>query len=192
MVQKLLTWDEVKELAAEKKLRRMEITHGMNGYPKDTGDHAIYGFETFEEAEAFAKEIGGAEVKQFFYKNGWHLCEDRGTAFGAFLAAELVEGMGESYALCTKQYLQEEIDSYCHGRDIDEPVEKFLEFAERIKQLHQHVDDCDDDEIVITCDGNYYDTIKQQPMEFSHDSKNCFIGVLWERIELEAEEEEEE
>lgn len=38
--------------------------------------------------------------------------------------------------------------------------------------------DAEDDEIVITCFGEYYDTIKERTMAYSYDSHSYAIGLI--------------
>lgn len=71
------------DLAYELGLEFVEVTQGMNGYPSGLYK-AIAGFESFENAESFARQVNGEVVlltkrdgHQFWYNNGrqWEALE---------------------------------------------------------------------------------------------------------------------
>ena len=68
--------EKLMEIAYERGLEVVETTQGMNGYPQGLGK-AVIGFESFEDAEGFAKEVNGEVVllsrrdgHQFWTNNG--------------------------------------------------------------------------------------------------------------------------
>lgn len=65
---------------------RIEITTGRNGYPENL-KFAFTDFETFEQAENFAKEYNG-DVVLVQQKAGWQVWEDRGTIYAPITLAE--------------------------------------------------------------------------------------------------------
>lgn len=61
----------IKELG----LRKIEITEGANGYPKNCHP-AVIGFDNFKQAEQFVKDFGG-EICDLRVRDGHHLWENR-------------------------------------------------------------------------------------------------------------------
>jgi len=65
------------ELCDGTNLKAIELTSGMNGYPKNVRP-AVIGFETFDEALKAAENTDGC-VSAFYQKYGWQLWEEDGT-----------------------------------------------------------------------------------------------------------------
>ena len=54
-------------------------------------------------------------------------------------------------------------------------LRSFLNMEEKIKD---EIEEAEDDEIVITCCGEYYDTIKERPMAYHYDAHSYAIGLI--------------
>ena len=150
---------DLNEIVWGKDLRTIETTNGTNGYPEETKE-AIIGFETYEQAQEVAKEYH-MNVEKFFRRDGWGMWQRKGEAFGPLEIS--ADDFGDDYSQYTKADLRnfEELK-----KEVDEKTLEEIEKSE-------------DDEIVITCEGRYYDTVKQTCMEFSEDSKTYAIGVIY-------------
>ena len=74
------------KLAEEKGLELVEVTQGMNGYPKGVYK-AIVGFEDFQEAESLAEEFG-LEIVELRSRDGWQFYEELGRRYEPFAASE--------------------------------------------------------------------------------------------------------
>ena len=46
------------------------------------------------------------------------------------------------------------------------------------EKIQDEIEDAEDDEIVITCSDEYYDTIKERTMVYSYDSHSYAIGLI--------------
>lgn len=90
------TFDEAYEIGKQSTTSCKQITHGINGYPLFHGrtEFAFFGFDTFEEAETLAEEIGGT-VQHIHYRDGWQLCESKGNAYEPFTNSS--EDYGDDY-----------------------------------------------------------------------------------------------
>lgn len=67
----------------------VEVTKGKNGYPEGLYK-AIVGFDYFENAEDFAKQVNG-EVVLLSKRNGHHLWTNKGRAYEAIERAKLID-----------------------------------------------------------------------------------------------------
>ena len=56
-----------------------------------------------------------------------------------------------------------------------EEVEEFLNTKKRINEA---IEELEDDEMVLTCQGEYYDTIKRSTMSHYYDTKTTVIGLI--------------
>lgn len=77
------------KLAEEKSLNLVEVTQGMNGYPKGLYK-AIIGFENFKEAEDLAEEFG-LELVAMRSRDGWQFYEELGRRYEPFSACDAYE-----------------------------------------------------------------------------------------------------
>lgn len=76
-------------LASEWGLDFVEITEGMNGYPKNH-HKALMGFDTFEDAECFAEEVNG-EVVLLTRRDGHHFWFNNGRQYEALARAKFID-----------------------------------------------------------------------------------------------------
>lgn len=59
-----------------------------------------------------------------------------------------------------------------------ESIEEIIAFAENAREIIDEINDCKPGEIVITCQGRYYETVAEETMRWDHDSKVSVIGVI--------------
>ena len=59
--------------------------------------------------------------------------------------------------------------------DSFEAVESFLKSQ---KKIFEAIENLEDDEMVLTCQGEYYDTVKQYTMCHYYDTKMTIIGLI--------------
>lgn len=167
---------DLAEIASENGLQLIETTVNMTGYPEAL-QKAIIGFDTFEQAEELAKE-NGLSIEAFKQHDGWDLWYRTGCQMGeAFLRS--AEDFGDDYRGYTKEdledfYLNEVQPMVSDFEDFDS-LRSFLNMEEKIKD---EIEEAEDDEIVITCCGEYYDTIKERPMAYHLDAHSYAIGLI--------------
>lgn len=159
----------------------VEITHGRNGYPEGLGDRAILGFETFAQAEEFSDGVGG-EVCEFRKKNGWTFWEKKGTAAKEFDSDIYLYRLGDNYSQAGTEELENIKESILgviekFNGDFSD-IEKFIEEK---KQLLEAIDNCGEDEIVISTHGRLYEVVNKTMMRYHEDVTTYEIGVLLER-----------
>lgn len=154
----------------------VDTTASRTGYPEAL-QKAIIGFDTFESAEELAKE-NGLSIEAFKQHDGWDLWYRTGCQMGeAFLRS--AEDFGDDYRGYTKEdledfYLNEVQPMVSDFEDFDS-LRCFLDKMEKIKD---EIEDAEDDELVLTCCGEYYATIKARVMSYYYDAHSYAIGLI--------------
>lgn len=156
-------------------LRFIETTDGMNGYPSHLMP-ALVGFETFKDAEDFAQEHD-LDTMCFHKRDGWQLWERKNVVYEPLniTAADY----GYNYSFIRKDEEEDYYDNYVKPYLSDfSSVETLLRFIEVNKEIEDRLQAAQDDEVVITYCGGYWDTIKPKCMEWGFDTHNYVIGVI--------------
>lgn len=168
-------YEKMDELASEYGLQYVETTSARNGYPENIAP-AIVGFNSFEDAENFAKEHG-LDTWLLHKCDGWQLwnrvhsvdepmsisCEDYGEDYNLYTAVSL------------ENYFENEVKPCLENFDNIEDLRSFLDKQE---MFMQELESLNDDEAVITYCGTYYERIKLHPMVWKHDTHKYIIGVM--------------
>lgn len=167
---------DLAEIASENGLQLIETTAKSTGYPESL-QKAIIGFDTFEQAEELAKE-NGLSIEVFQQHDGWDLWYRTGcTAYEPFRRS--AEDFGDDYSEFSKDDLEDfyenEVQPVVSNFESFDDLRSFLDQKEKIKD---EIEDAEDDEIVITYCGEYYDTIKERTMAYSCDSHSYAIGLI--------------
>lgn len=167
---------DLREIAENEGLSYIETTAGTNGYPQNL-KFAITGFDTFEQAQELADKYD-LNIESFKRKDGWDLwSRDSRNMFAPY--QNTAEDFGDNYNEFEKideaEFFEREIKPSVDNFEDFESLETFLKDK---KEVWQEIEDMEDNEIVITCYGEYYETIKKESMGFSHDSWYYIIGVI--------------
>ena len=167
---------DLAEIASENGLQLIETTASRTGYPECL-QKAIIGFDTFEQAEKLAKE-NGLSIEIFQQHDGWNLWYRTGcTAYDPFTRS--AEDFGDDYSEFSKEDLEDfyenEVQPMVSDFESFDALRSFLDQKEKIKN---EIEDAEDDEIVITYCGEYYDTIKERTMSYNYDSHSYAIGLI--------------
>jgi succinate dehydrogenase/fumarate reductase flavoprotein subunit len=137
-----------------------------NGYPNFTGLTAYTGFETFEQAEAFANEVGG-KLHSIYNRNGQSLPESRGQVWSAYTAEDYVNDLGDNYSIETLDSIEDAIK----WADSEEQKLNFEEIRDEILK-------CKENEVVVSGYGKYCETIESTLIRYHEDVHNWEIGVV--------------
>lgn len=165
------------EIAEENNLEIIDLTTGTNGYPSGT----YYGidatsFNTFKEVEEFADK-NDLEIINIHRKNGWHFWESKGTCYKPYEITSDV--YGDNYSQIEKideeDFINEEVKPLIEAADTFEEIEAIISGK---KEIWEQVELIDEDEIVITHEGNYYQTMKKITLSFSEDTHNYSIAFV--------------
>lgn len=163
-------------IAEIENLQVIETTSAMNGYPQSL-KKALIGFQSFEEAERIASEYG-LSIEIFTKRDGWQLYYR--TNNRAYSAIEIsAEDYGDDYRSFTASdyegFYENEVQGMIGEFDSFEAVESFLKSQ---KKIFEAIENLEDDEMVLTCQGEYYDTVKQYTMCHYYDTKMTIIGLI--------------
>ena len=167
---------DLAEIASENGLQLIETTASRTGYPERL-QKAIIGFDTFEQAEELAKE-NGLSIEIFQKRDGWDLWYRTGcTAYEPFRRS--AEDFGDDYSEFSKDDLEDFYENEVQPMVSDfENLDALRSFLDQKEKIQDEIADAEDDEIVITCSGEYYDTIKERTMAYSYDSHSYAIGLI--------------
>lgn len=171
---------DLREIAENNSLIYAESTNGSNGYPSNIKG-IIIGFDNFEDAEKLAEEHN-LTIEFFKKKDGWQLWErTNNTAHEPMKNSS--DDYGDNYSQLEKMSEEEFITNEAaetisalikDGADFD-TIENFIKDK---RKLFNEIETMEDDEIVITCQGDYYETIKKESMYWAHDTKHITIGLI--------------
>lgn len=169
---------ELYEIACANNLTMKEITKGYNDYPKGLGTCAIIGFETFEEAEEFAKNHKG-EIGQFKIRDGHGFLVYKGHATEPYNVHDYLRKLGDDYYLVTnnvKQYTEEVLQRCSEADNLDDAkdiLDKAIDIREEIVNRHEG-------QSVIIYKGRYFETVDSEFMSFHEDVYTFYVGVYFE------------
>lgn len=167
----------IDEIANFENLEVIETTSARNGYPENI-KKAVIGLDNFEQAEELAKKYG-LSIETFAKRDGWQLyyrTNDR--VLSAIEVTE--EQFGDNYRAYTsadlKNFYEDEVQGRINEFNNFEDVEEFLAGK---KKIYEVIENADSDEIVLACDGKYYDTVKKFTMCHYHDTNTTVIGLIY-------------
>lgn len=160
----------------------VETTIGMNGYPQCLKD-AIVGFDNFEQAEELA-EKHNLRITTLHKRDGWQLWErSSNTTYEPFKPT--AQWYGDNY----NTWRGEDVDVY-FANEVKPKLEGFLDdgiiqgwcelesFFENEKEIVEHIESACDNELIVTRDGEYFDTIDAECMRWSFDTHNYIIALV--------------
>lgn len=168
---------KLQKIAERHGLELIETTDKYNGYPSNL-KNAIIGFNNFKQAEEIAEKYN-LEITSFNKKDGWELWY-RTNSYISTPFTNSSDDYGDNYSEVRKMDEEEFIDRevlHFFSGNVIESFDEIESFLSAKKEIWKHVDLMETDEIVITYEGNYYDTIKKESMYFYHDTKHFVIGV---------------
>ena len=135
----------------EVELTRIEVTTGRNSFLENL-KFAYTDFETFEEAERFAKEYNG-DVVLVRQRAGWQFWEDRGTIYAPITLAEAYYDFDRYDKEAVAQEIKELAKMQREGEG---------DFADIRAMWREYYNSMNDDEVVIYdwVNGNILDKVK--------------------------------
>lgn len=167
---------DLREIAENNGLTYAESTSGTNGYPSNIKG-IIIGFEYFQDAEELA-EKHGLIIEFFTKKDGWELWERTNNQ-----AHEPMKNSSDDYGdnysqlekMNEKVFYESEIKHSIENFDNLEDLQNFLS---KKQELFEEIEKMEVDEVVITYQGDFYETIKKESMYFTHDTNHVTIGLI--------------
>lgn len=185
---------DLQEIASNEGLQvRETVKGGNNGYPS-CFECVITGFFDWEQIEDFVKEYGGTPI-MLHKRDGWQMWERCDNVYEPMrITAEMY---GDDYDIIYKNdYADEQqfIKDFILPRleDVGN-IETMAEIVDRARSIWNSVEsikfrDSETPEgVVIYNDGEFgwieYDTIDLVCIEWSHDTHNYMIGVIFNNEE---------
>lgn len=157
-------------------MKPIEITTGMNGYPQ--GLHRGYiDFESFEQAEEFAKKYNG-RVVSLHQRGGWQLWESQGTMYEPYEIG--ADTYGEDYReFSNKEEYEEDVrETLRNFIDDNMPINDIKDFLNKdVSEVLDELETAGEDEVVITYQGHYFKTTPTKVMNYTEDVHIYSIGV---------------
>lgn len=167
---------DLREIAENNGLTYAESTNGSNGYPSNIKG-IIIGFDNFKDAEELA-EKHGLSIEFFTKRDGWELWERTNNQ-----AHEPMKNSSDDYGdnysqlekMNEKVFFESEVKDSIENFDNLEDLQNFLS---KKQELFEEVEKMEVDEVVITYQGDFYETIKKVSMYFTHDTNHVTIGLI--------------
>lgn len=160
------------EIAAREGLEYIETTTGRNGYPENIKG-AIIGFDTYDQAEEIAAKYG-LDIELFKTRYGWQFWERCGWQ------PTPLKISAEDYGDDFRQYndIDDVLDELKNLVTYMGSIDEIIAAAENAREIIDEINDCKPGEIVITCQGKYYETVAEETMRWDYDSKIFTIGLI--------------
>ena len=168
--------EKLMEIAYERGLEVVETTKGMNGYPQGLGK-AVIGFETFEEAEEVASESGG-EVVDLIRRDGWQFWKNNGRVWKEWEMQ--AEDYGDDYECVTdwKDWWEDEREILSETMKETETPDDLTLMTDRVWKIYNEINNLGDNEQVLLCCGEYYNTIPVKTLRYHIDVWSHEIAVV--------------
>lgn len=168
--------ETLEEIAHRHGLKLIETTSERNGYPCCV-KKAIIGFDNFEQAEKIAEE-NNLSIEIFTKYDGWNFYyRTNDKAFEPFLinADYYGDNFNDFSVVDIEDFYDYEVRPFLADM---EDFDSLTSFIDRQKKIFEELQSIDENELVITNEGSYYETIQKRQMVFSYDSKTTAIGLI--------------
>lgn len=153
-------------MTTTKNIQQINTTSSTNGYPENLKTGYI-GFETWAEAKKFAEEKDLA-LMCLSQKAGWQVWHREDSVYEPMTIKAADYGDDYSFETDAEKYFENE-------REILEDCATIEEAEEKLKTMREVVDaikaaDIEGGEVVVTCCGEYCETIKTETMSWRDES----------------------
>ena len=168
--------DTLEDIAVKNGLDIVETTSERSGYPRNLKD-VLVGFGSFGNAEQIAKEYGLTLI-WIDKRDGWQLWHRGDRTYEPMSISSSDFGDDYNFENNADDFMdmaRERISDMCdNGASFDE----IREYMEKVEKVTDAIDDLEDDQMVVTCCGEYYDTIDLHPIYFSYDTKTTQLAAI--------------
>lgn len=147
-------------------IKKIQTTSDANGYQTNLKP-AYIGFETWAEAKKFAEEKDLA-LMCLSQKAGWQVWHREDSVYEPMTITAADYGDDYNFETDAEKYFESE-------REILEDCDTIEEAEEKLKTMREVVDaikaaDIEGGEVVVTCCGEYCETIKTETMSWRDES----------------------
>ncbi len=173
--------ETLENIAYENGLELVTVTQGSNGYPQGL-KHAVIGFDSFEQAEELKKKHPGLDIVSLHKQDGWQFYTCQGTAWEPYNITE--SDYGDDYTIYPAKYFNP--DDFIRDEVTDrladlsfsnfDDLEKFI--ADK-REIFEELETAGEDELVVTNEGRYFETVESRPMRHSFDTHHWEIGITY-------------
>lgn len=163
---------DLRDIAEQEGFDIIETTTGTNGYPQNL-KLAIVGFENFEDAQALADKYN-LDVQSFEKRDGWQLwSRNNRTMFEAY-KLDVWRDFGDNYNEVDADVIIDSIKDNIDNLEYKDVADYLREQA----NILEEIENAEEDEVVVTYMGEYYDTLPRESMSFYHDTRHYIIGLI--------------
>lgn len=163
---------DLREIAEQEGFDIIETTTGTNGYPQNL-KFAIVGFENFEDAQHLANKYG-LNVESFRKRDGWQLWNRDNANMYSPYKLDVHRDFGDNYNEVDADVIIEGIKDNIDNLEYKDVADYLKEQSNILEEINR----AEENEVVVTYMGEYYDTLPVESMSFSHDTWNYIIGVI--------------
>lgn len=178
------------DLAYENGLKLVDVTQGMNGYPSGLYK-AVSGFESFEDAEDFAKQVRG-EVVDLCKRDGHQFWSNCGRVWQEWKLT--AEDYGDDYECVTdwEDWWEDEKEILSETMKELETPDDLTILTDRVWKIYNEINNLGDNEQILLCRGEYYDTIPIKTTRYHIDVYERMIAVVDHETDEDEREEDDE
>lgn len=148
--------------------------NGNNGYPKNLMG-AVVGFESIDDARDLAKKYD-LDIIYLHKKDGW--CMYERIDYATEPIKPKVDWYGDDFNFFTEDdrddFFDDEVAPFLGDFSDFDSAQKFMDNQ---KEVYEELQTIDDTQIVVTCQGRYYETIDKECMKWSFDTHTFVIGL---------------
>ena len=166
---------DLRDLAAQEGLHYAETTSESNGYPRNLKD-ALIGFDTFEQAEALAKEHG-LDIMLLHKRDGWQLWHRKGNAYEpmTITSADYGDDYSELRYMDEEDFYSEEVEPMLDSFSTLAELKAFVESKEKV---YDELSTLGENEVMILRNGEFYEKIETPCMFWLYDTHHYEIGLV--------------
>lgn len=147
---------------------------GNNGYPKNLMG-AIIGLESIEQARELASRYD-LDIISLHKRDGWNFYERMDYAIEPLKPR--ADWYGDDFNFFTEDdrddFFENEVQSFIGNFEDFDSLQCYIDNQ---KEVYEELQTIDDTQIVVTCQGRYYETIDKECMKWSFDTHTYVIGL---------------
>jgi hypothetical protein len=136
---------------------------------------AIIGLESIEQARELARKYD-LDIIHLHKRDGWNMYERMGYAIEPLQPR--VGWYGDDFNFFTEDdrddFFENEVQSFIGNFENFESLQSYIDSQ---KEVYEELQTIDDTQIVVTCQGKYYETIDKECMVWSYDTHTYVIGL---------------
>lgn len=167
----------LREIAEIENLKVVETTPNGNGYPEHL-KLALIGFDSWKQLEEIKAKYNLNDAIHLEKKDGWQLWyRNSGSAYEEF--TNNATDYGDDYREETnaEAFMKNEMED-CFPYMEFETFEEVTKWIKEKQKIYDELLLIDDTQVVITNQGNYYETISKRSMSFNNDGRTFTIGLV--------------